>query len=401
MIAHLDADAFFASVLQRQDPRLKGKPLLALGMGGSCVIAASYEAKAKGVKTGMRVSEARRLCPGVIEKHSDFRETGLASQQIEGILNDICPIIEQYSIDEWFLDLTSRPGGAPAEPAAWARDLQADVKRRTDIGVSIGIGPSKILAKMASEYRKPSGVTALTEYDIAWFLTDRPAAAVPGIGRKRSVHAEALQWKTAWDFAMADTETVRRIFGSPGPELQRELLGERIAGVISESVPPQSVSRTRTFRASQDKDFLWAHTLHHAQYVILKMRKHGLACRGVSLWLRNRDYKHFGESRRLPQPMHTEEMITPYLKACFQDTYDRKTWYNQAGMSLWALSPAGPAQVSLFESFEHRDEDERLQASLDALRKRYGREVIARGSALPAREEARPGAPFPIYEESL
>src|SRR5207248_2984219 len=148
MIAHIDADSFFASVLQRKHPHLKGKPLIAAGMGGGCVIAATYEAKAKGVKTGMPMREAIKLCPEAIRMPSDFRETGIASQQIEAILSDVCPIIEQYSIDEWFLDLASMVGGIPADPVTWARALQTDVKRRTDIGVSIGVAPSKLLAKM-------------------------------------------------------------------------------------------------------------------------------------------------------------------------------------------------------------------------------------------------------------
>jgi DNA polymerase IV len=420
MIAHLDADSFFASVLQRKHPHLKGKPLIALGMGGSCVIAATYEAKAKGVKTGMPMREAIKLCPEAIRMPSDFRETGIASQQIESILNDICPVIEQYSIDEWFLDLASMVGGSPRDPMAWAREVQTDVKCRTDIGVSIGVGPSKLLAKMASEYRKPSGVTVILPppltppprgegkrivslplsgegMGVEAFLRDRPAAAVPGIGRARQVHAQALHWETAWDFAIYDREVVKKIFGSPGPELQRELLGERIAEIISEAAPPKSVSRTRTFRATNQKEYLWAHVLHHTQYVVLKMRKHGLACHGVSVWLRNRDYKHFGESKRLPQAMDTEETVVPYLRSCFEDTYDDRIWYNQAGMSLWGLTPTGPLQASLFEPLEQRIEDQRLQTSLDSLRKKYGREVIARGSAMAAREDVRPGMPLPSF----
>ena len=102
MFAHIDADAFFASVLQRKHPRLKGKPLLALGMGGGCVIAASYEAKRRGVKTGMPLKEARALCPEALHIPCDFGETALASEQIEGILTSHSPMVEQYSITNGF-----------------------------------------------------------------------------------------------------------------------------------------------------------------------------------------------------------------------------------------------------------------------------------------------------------
>jgi nucleotidyltransferase/DNA polymerase involved in DNA repair len=163
VICHIDADAFFASVLQRRDPRLKGKPLLALGMGGGCVIAASYEAKAFGVKTGMRLVDARRLCPGAVERESDFRETGLASKQIEEILRRHCPVVQQMSIDEWYLDLDTCVGGAPGNPEKWALAIQDEVQWKTDISVSIGIAPTKLLAKIGGEYRKPGGITVVID----------------------------------------------------------------------------------------------------------------------------------------------------------------------------------------------------------------------------------------------
>src|SRR3989344_6115749 len=150
MIAHIDTDAFFASAIQRKGPELRGKPLLALGMGGGCVIAASYEAKAKGVKTGMRLVDARRLCPEASALPSDFDEALLASRQIEQILENRCPVIERYSVDEWFLDLASIVGGIPTDLQAWMVELQSTVKQSTELTVSIGAAPSKLLAKMAS-----------------------------------------------------------------------------------------------------------------------------------------------------------------------------------------------------------------------------------------------------------
>src|SRR3989338_5482226 len=124
MIAHIDVDAFFASVLVRADPSLQGKPLLALGMGGSCVIAASYEAKAKGIRTGMRLLDARKLCPGAIERISDFAEACRASAHIEEMLGRECPNMEKMSVDEWFLDLRTLVGGIPKDTSAWAFDTQ-------------------------------------------------------------------------------------------------------------------------------------------------------------------------------------------------------------------------------------------------------------------------------------
>lgn len=131
MIAHIDVDAFFASTLVRKNPRFRGKPLLALGMGGSCVIAASYEAKAKGVKTGMTLKDALILIPDTIRIPSDFHEAALASREIENILAEQCPLLEQMSIDEWYLDLRSLTGGLPQNLSEWARKIQREIQERT------------------------------------------------------------------------------------------------------------------------------------------------------------------------------------------------------------------------------------------------------------------------------
>lgn len=419
MIAHVDADSFFASVLQRQDPRLKGKPLLALGMGGSCVIAASYEAKAKGVKTGMPLKEARKLCPGAIERASDFRETGLASKQIEMILESHCPVIQQMSIDEWYLDLRSCVGGLPEDLEAWVRAVQKEILKKTDIGVSIGVGPSKLLAKMAGEFRKPAGITILRSPSLSLpkgegrdegsvttierMLKLRPAAAIPGIGRQRTKVTDERGWKTAWDIAEADTEELRACFGKQGPELQAELRGEALSIVTTEEAAPKSIQRARSFRAAGDKTEIWAHVLQHLQYVTLKMRRQDLATGGIGVWLRDAEYDFDGQSIRLPQPLDTEEQLLPFARRCFEYAWRHYQGnirrYTQVGLTLWNLRPRGPAQISLFEGPERRDRDEAVQKSLDALRDRFGKNVIHRGAAVPAREEERRKEPLPMVFE--
>src|SRR3989338_1908328 len=231
-------------------------------MGGSCVIAATYEAKAFGVKTGMTLKDALKLVPNALQIPSDFRETAIASHQIEEILSHEAPMLEQMSVDEWFLDIASVVGGEPQDLHAWATALQKKILRYTALSVSVGVGQTKLLAKMAGEYKKPAGVTVL--YDdrgegglcppgatplrekgvhegktvgLSLMLKDRPAAAIPGIGRRRDVHAQLKGWKTAWDFAVADQETVIKLFGKGGHELQLELNGIIVSPVTTESSP--------------------------------------------------------------------------------------------------------------------------------------------------------------------
>ncbi|MDD4319473.1 MAG: DNA polymerase IV [Candidatus Peribacteraceae bacterium] len=428
MIAHVDADSFFASVLVRKDPSLRGKPLLALGMGGGCVIAASYEAKAKGVKTGMTVKDALKLAPDALRIHSDFQETGLASDQIESVIRDVCPRIEQMSIDEWFLDLRSLVGGVPADLHAFASALRQTILERTGLSVSAGIAPTKTLAKMASEYRKPGGITvvktachpelvegrhadanvmvrrahhdtfATTILPLTTFLTDRPAAAIPGIGTRRIAHCEAEGWKTAWDIAKTHPEQLKTLFGKPGRELHDELNGIPVYAVIEDLEPPQSISRARSFQPSRDTALLWAHTLRHLEYTILKMRRWRLACKGISVWIRDGEYKYRSSHCSLPRPLETEETLQPFVRRCFGELLRKNEAYTQAGLALWKLVPGGTRQFSLFEEPGAVLKEEKLQDSLDTLHEKFGRNAITRGSALPVKTGTKRSFEMPVYE---
>ncbi len=391
-IAHIDVDAFFASILVRQDPRLQGKPLLALGMGGGCVIAASYEAKAKGIKTGMRLTEARKLCPGAIERISDFAEACRASAHIEEILERQCPVMEKMSVDEWFLDLGSLVGGVPKDTGEWAREMQKMIQQHLALSVSIGVGPTKTLAKMASEYHKPAGITVLTSenqvlknspFSIlhSQFLHDRPAAAIPGIGHARTKHTEHHGWKTAWDFAHAPKDTVVQLFGKQGKELQQELHGVSVYHVQVDSRPPKSISRCRSFRKTSNAMSVYAQVQEHMTVTVLRMRKQQLSARTMSLWIRNAAYAHHTMDLRLPRPMDTEEELLPYARRIFAQVWKQGSMATQVGLVLGNLTPAGGRQYSLFEDHKKLQQHENIQEALDTIHQRFGRDALMRGSA--------------------
>ncbi len=413
MIAHIDADAFFASVLVRKHPHLKGKPLLAVGMGGGCVIAASYEAKAFGVKTGMRLREARLLVPSAIEMAADFRETAIASEQIESILKNICPIVEQTSIDEWFVDLTSLVGGAPKNAELWARNIQAKILSETDIGVSIGVASSKLLAKMAGEYRKPAGITVVRPpsplgggvgdggMDIKTFLKDRLITAVPGIGKQRKIKTDAAGFTTAWDLTQAEDELLNRLCGKQGIEMKRELLGECLFPVREDTRPPQSISRCRTFRGTSDRHHLKAHLLKHLEYCTMKMRRQSLVCGGISVHLRTAEYENSSTHRKFDQPLCTVSTMMPAALSALEELTENKKRWNQIGLALFGLCSAGDIQQSIFEDLTHSASDERLQAALDDIQTRFGRNSVTRAAALPVKSGTTQELDFSLIEDDL
>lgn len=398
-VAHVDADSFFASVIVRLNPSLRGKPLLAVGMGGGCVIAATYEAKAKGVKTGMRLSDARLLVPDAIEMAADFRETGIASQQIASVLGTHSPILEHTSIDEWYVDLDALVGGAPTDGLAWGRNVQKEVLQHTALSVSVGVAPSKLLAKMAGEYRKPAGVTALNGDDeIRKFLQDRPAAAIPGIGRQRGTKTDALGWVTAWDVATAPAPEIIRICGRPGIEMQRELLGVRVYPVTENILPPKSISRCRTFKATNDPTILKAHMLKHLEYCILKMRRWDFGTTELSVWIRTPDFAYRGAHRRMDRVCSTvEQLLGPALSALSGLTWHGSRW-NQVGLALSVFKPADAQQQSLFEDPTKALAGERLQEAMDGLHSKYGRDSLTRAAALSVSSGVHKDLGLPIAD---
>ena len=331
----------------------------------------------------MPLKEAALLCPDAVSMASNFLDAQRASTHIENLLKNHAPIIEKMSVDEWFVDLRSLVGGIPQDLIAWGKEVQREVQANVGLSVSAGIAPTKLLAKMASEYQKPAGVTAIGDQkgliSIEAFLADRPAAAIPGIGSKRKTHADLYNWTTALDVAKAPKETIIHLFGRPGLELQQELSGIALWAVEEDTRPPKSISRCRSFRRTTEKDLVLGFILQHTTHCIRKMRRHHLSCTHVSVWVRGTDYAHASRARKLPQPLDTEDEIIPYIQSCFARLYHPSTQYTQVGICLSGLQATGGDQYSLFESTDTLDKAHNIQDSLDEVRKRYGRDSIMRG----------------------
>ncbi len=234
--------------------------------------------------------------------------------------------------------------------------------------------------------------------DIESFLRDRPAAAIPGIGHRRVIHTDAHGWNTAWDIAQAPTEELKRLFGKNGVELKEELLGNSLYGVAEEESLPKSVSRTRSFRPTKDKDLLWAQLLKHLEYTVLKMRRDGLSCRGISVWVRDGEYEGGGTNASLPQPACTADAILPFMRNCFLRSHDPQRPSTQVGLAVWHLVPTGAAQYSLFQAATETERDEDIQKTLDALHERFGRSSITRGSALAMKTGTAVTVDLSVYE---
>ncbi|MGR4893893.1 DNA polymerase IV [Stenotrophomonas sp. LARHCG68] len=245
-IIHVDMDAFYASVEQRDDPGLRGKPVVVAWRGArSVVCAASYEARTFGVRSAMPALRAERLCPDAIFVPPDFVRYKAVSRQIREIFLQHTPLVEPLSLDEAYLDVTDSPtcDGIATEIA---RTIRAQIRQATQLTASAGIAPNKFLAKIASDWRKPDGQFVVPPSKVEQFLTPLPVNRVPGVGKVMEGKLSALGIATVGDLRTIPLEQLQALFGTFGGSLYRRARGidER---PVEPDQPVQSISSEDTF----------------------------------------------------------------------------------------------------------------------------------------------------------
>src|SRR5450759_1134703 len=270
-ILHIDGDAFFTSCEEVIHPELKGKPLITGGERG-IVACASYAAKKLGIKRGVALHEAKRICPGLIVLPSDYETYSLFSRRMFNIMRRFTPQVEEYSIDEAFADLTGMRRALRASYESISLMIQTEIGREMGITVSAGLSITKVLAKVASKHRKPMGFTVIPGRAIAAYLETLPAEKVWGIGPATTDYLSKMGVKTALEFARLSEKTVRERFTKPGVEIWRELRGESVYPVLPEEKSSYtSISKTKTFAPpTSDRDYLFAHLLRNLESACIK-----------------------------------------------------------------------------------------------------------------------------------
>ena len=226
-ILHVDGDAFFTSCEEALHPELRGKPIITGGERG-IVACASYAAKRLGIKRGVPLHEAKRICPSLVVLPSDYETYSLFSRRMFNIIRRFTPQVEEYSIDEAFADLTGMRRALRASYETIALKIQAEIARELEITVSAGLSITKVLAKVASKHRKPAGFTVIPGREIAFYLEGMPVEKVWGIGPATTNYLSKMGIKTALEFARLPEKTIRERFTKPGIETWRELRGESV-----------------------------------------------------------------------------------------------------------------------------------------------------------------------------
>jgi len=389
-ILHLDADAFFASCEQAIHPELRGRPVIT-GRERGIVAAASYEAKARGVQRGVRLSDVKKICPDAVILPSDYETYSLFSVRMFEILRRFSPDVEEYSIDEAFVDLTGlrRTYHGPYESIA--RQMQETVEQELGITVSVGVSLSKVLAKIGSKHRKPHGLTMIPGRDIHLFLENLPVEKVWGIGPNTAAFLNKHGIRTALDFARTDEAFATNHLSKPYREIWHELNGRSVYPVTTETKSSyQSISKARTFTPpSTDETFVFAQLSKNLENACIKARRYKLAPARLIAFLLQQDFRSSGVEIRLTRPTaYPVELFGP-LRQAFRQLYRPGTLYRQTGVVLAGLVPEGTVQYTLFDDTARIEKMGRIYSSLDEIAEKFGKHAIQHASSLPTKLQAQ------------
>jgi DNA polymerase-4 len=383
-----DLDAFFASVEQRNDPSLRGKPVVVgVGPEGRGVVAcASYEARAFGVRAGMPAGRAVALCPHAAFVPGDPAEYVAASAQVMAVLSEFSPRVEPVSLDEAFLDMT----GCERRHPTWLDAAQAvhdAVRERVGLSVSVGIGGTRTVAAIAASLAKPAGAMEVPRGEEAAFLAGLPVEHLGGVGprtrealARRSVH-------TIGDLAALGEDVAAAALGATGRSLWRQARGLDDGIVRSGRGAPRSISRSTSFATdTADRSVIGGTLSYLAQRAAHALRREDLVARTVGVRLRYADFKTVEARRRLPSATDHDREILAAVDGLWPRRHDGRP-LRLVGVALLDLEPVGERQLALFGEGAGPGG---LDEAVDRVRDRHGFGALVQGVAIE-RLEASPG----------
>jgi DNA polymerase IV len=393
-ILHVDLDAFFASVEQRDRPELRGKPVIVGGdPGGRGVVsAASYEARRFGVHSAMSLREAVRRCPEGVFLPVDGRRYQQASRDVMTILRRFTPQVEPISIDEAFLDVTGSRQ-LFGEGSAIALAIKAAIREDVDLPVSVGVATTKLVAKIASDLRKPDGLVVVEPGDEAAFLAPLPIGRLWGVGEKTAVALADYGVRTIGDLAALSPDVLVRRFGKHGGSL-----ASRARGMDDDPVhqgdPAKSVGHEHTFDVdTSDRETIERTLLAMSDGVAGRLRSAGVRASTIAVKIRDSSFRTITRQRTLPEPT---DMTDPIFRAAVELARPEVRGIRVRLLGVTASNLGDREQLGLFPS-----EEPRRRAAIEAadtIRRRYGERAVTRGrlvgTGLPAPFERDPRNPL-------
>lgn len=379
-ILHVDMDAFFAAVEQLDRPELRGKPIL-IGSDRprGVVSTASYEARPFGCRSAMPMAVAKRLCPQAIVVPVRMQRYREVSERLFRILDEFSPVVEPVSVDEAFLDATGMER-AMGSGERIATRLRARVWEALKLTASVGVAPNKFLAKLASDLKKPDGLTVVTAADVDRVLPPLPVTRIWGIGPKTAERLAGMNLRTIGDLRRMPEDWFEREFGEDGERFRRLMHGLDERPVVPDS-EAKSISHENTFEEDvTDPQHLRDVLLDEVESVARRLRKHGLRAGAVRLKIRIGGFKTFSRSRTLGEPTNVTSDLWRESLAVF-DEWMRASFQpvRLLGMGAASLTKGGE-QLSLFGGAAS-EKQKGVDSAVDRINAKFGKSAIRRGGA--------------------
>ncbi len=381
-ILHIDGDAFFASCEQARNPALKGK-LVVTGKERGIASSMSYEAKQKGITRGMRLFEIRQLCPDAVILSSDYAFYSIMSQRFLSIVRRYTSAVEEYSIDECFADLTGMDKPLNMSYGDIVHRIQKEISLELGCTFSAGLAPTKVLAKVASKWMKPNGFTVIEEHTIQKYLEHLPIESVWGIGKHTAGLLQRYGIFTALQFAHTPLPWIREKLTKPFIEIWQELNGKAVLVVDYEERRPQgSIQKVRTFTTPSDnREYIFSQLSRNIENACIRARRHGLAAKEVTFFLRTQDFRHFGVRAQFAQATAFPNKIIHSLGEVFGEVFHSRHLYRATGVVFSKLTTETSSQLDLFGEHLQIEKMARLFESVDTLDEKYGKHTVFVGAS--------------------
>ena len=382
VIALVDCDSFFVSCEQSVNSELKGRPVCVMSGRGQCVISRSKEAKKLGIRMGMPYFQIEGQMKKATYINANHELYSKISEKVMTILKNFSPKVEVYSIDEAFVDLTGLERLYKKNYLEIAQMIREKVLKHTDIPVSIGVSSSKSLAKLASDKAKTmgEGVFLIGARKIVPLLQNTSIDEIWGIGKNLSILLRKNGILTAYELVCQDDLWLNKQIGIRGLEMKHELLGEMVSPVSNEVKLPKSIQKTSALaKFSSDKNYLKNSLNYHIHRACVKLRGINAKCKGVSIFLRTKDFRVFCEKKVLNVATDFELEISDIVFTLLDKLYNPNILYRSTGVILDTFTMNDEAQMSLFADEKVDEKKEKLSKCFDKLEARFGKDIIQTG----------------------
>jgi DNA polymerase-4 len=378
-ILHVDMDAFYASVEQRDNPDLRGKPLVVGGTANRGVVAAaSYEARKFGIRSAMPMRDAYRRCPSLLRVRPRMSHYQKVSKQLFEVFGHFTPLVEGLSLDEAFLDVTASVTlfGTPIDIAA---AIKKKIRNETSLTASVGVAVNKLVAKIASDLEKPDGLTVIYPADYEARLDPLPVSVLPGIGRQTMKRLSGTGIRTFRDLRMAETRILEPVFGRFTQKTR-----DRAAGIDDRPVVPAREEKSISAEETYDKDLATRESMDRellrlTERTATRLRKAGLVAGTIQIKIRQSDFKTYTRQRSVRPAANGTDQIYAVARDLLG------TWLGKnpgAKIRLLGVGGANLAAVEQPDLFAGARTEKTIDKTVDEIRDRFGKDVLGRARTL-------------------